>query len=88
MATGGNGSEAGDEGQIEQVEEDLVPESENNQQQERAGEVLIPRRSVMERLSPPTSMQLTGNLADNWKWFKQRFNIYLAASGAGVRMKN
>lgn len=28
-------------------------------------------------------MQLTGNLADNWKRFKQRFNIYLAASGAG-----
>jgi len=35
-------------------------------------------------LSPPTSIQLTGNLADNWKRFKQRFNIYLAASGAGV----
>jgi hypothetical protein len=28
-------------------------------------------------------MQLTGNLADNWKRFKQRFNIYLAASGSG-----
>lgn len=39
--------------------------------------------SVMDRLSPPTPMQLTGNLADNWKRFKQRFNIYLAASGAG-----
>lgn len=37
----------------------------------------------MDKLSPPTSMQLTGNLADNWKRFKQRFNIYLAASGAG-----
>lgn len=37
----------------------------------------------MDRLSPPTPMQLTGNLADNWKRFKQRFNIYLAASGAG-----
>lgn len=81
MATSGSGSETGDEGQIEQFEEDSVPESEDNQQQERAGEV--PRRAVMERLSPPTSMQLTGNLADNWKWFKQRFNIYLAASGAG-----
>lgn len=34
-------------------------------------------------LSPPTPTQLTGNLADNWKRFKQRFNIYLAASGAG-----
>jgi len=28
-------------------------------------------------------MQLVGNLAENWKRFKQRFNIYLAASGAG-----
>lgn len=39
--------------------------------------------SIMDRLSPPTPMQLTGNLADNWKRFKQTFNIYLAASGAG-----
>lgn len=38
---------------------------------------------VMDKLSPPSSMQMTGNLADIWKRFKQRFNIYLAASGAG-----
>ncbi|XP_038139714.1 uncharacterized protein LOC119782701 [Cyprinodon tularosa] len=38
----------------------------------------------MDKLSPPTAMQLTGNLADNWKRFKQRFNIYLTASGAGA----
>lgn len=75
MATSGSGSEAGDEGQIEQVEEDFVPKTEDNQQQERAGEVLVPRHTVMTRLSPPTSMQWTGNLADNWKRFKQRFNI-------------
>ncbi len=37
----------------------------------------------MEKLNPPSPMQLVGNLADNWKRFKQRFNIYLAASGAG-----
>ncbi|XP_019746382.1 uncharacterized protein LOC109528343 [Hippocampus comes] len=37
----------------------------------------------MDKLSPPTSMQLTGSLADNWKRFKQRFTIYIAASGAG-----
>lgn len=38
---------------------------------------------VKDKLSPASSMHLTGNLADNWKRFKQRFNIYLAASGAG-----
>ncbi len=38
---------------------------------------------VMEKLNPPSPMQLVGNLADNWKRFKQRFNIYFAASGAG-----
>lgn len=37
----------------------------------------------MEKVSPPSQMQSTGNLADNWKRFKQRFNIYLAASGVG-----
>lgn len=35
------------------------------------------------KLSPPSPMQFSGNLADNWKCFKQRFEIYLAASGAG-----
>ncbi len=35
--------------------------------------------TVMEKLNPPSPMQLVGNLADNWKRFKQRFNIYLAA---------
>ncbi len=70
MATSGSGIEAGDEGQIEQVEEDLVPELEDNQQQEKTVEVPVPRRTVMDKLSPPTSMQLTGNLADNWKRFK------------------
>nr|XP_054602637.1 uncharacterized protein K02A2.6-like [Nothobranchius furzeri] len=37
----------------------------------------------MDKLSPPSSMQVIGNLAENWKRFKQRFNIYLTASGAG-----
>ena len=34
-------------------------------------------------LTPPSSMRFDGNLAKNWKRFKQRFNIYLNASGAG-----
>jgi hypothetical protein len=39
----------------------------------------------MDKLSPPTPMPLTGNLTDNWKRFKQRFNIYMAASGCGAK---
>lgn len=37
----------------------------------------------MEKLNPASPMQLVSNLAENWKRFKQRFNIYFAASGAG-----
>ena len=39
----------------------------------------------MDKLSPPTPMPLTGNLTDNWRRFKQRFNIYMAASGCGAK---
>ena len=35
----------------------------------------------MDRLNPPESLQLQGNVADNWKRFKQAFLIYQAASG-------
>lgn len=34
-------------------------------------------------LTPPSSMRFDGNLAETWKRFKQRFNIYLDASRAG-----
>ncbi|XP_057709985.1 uncharacterized protein K02A2.6-like [Corythoichthys intestinalis] len=36
----------------------------------------------MEALHPPAALQLTGNVAENWKRFKQRFELYLAAIGA------
>lgn len=36
----------------------------------------------MEALRPPAALQLTGNVAENWKRFKQRFELYLAAIGA------
>jgi transposase InsO family protein len=32
-------------------------------------------------LKPPTELKLTGNLSENWRRFKQQFEIYLAASG-------
>ena len=53
--------------------------------QETSRERIPERNTIMDKLSPPTPMQFTGNLAYNWKRFKQRFEIYLAASGIGGR---
>lgn len=36
----------------------------------------------MEGLHPPPILQLTGNVAENWRKFRQRFDLYLAAIGA------
>lgn len=66
-----------------QVDVEIVPE---NNQLDVIQAVDVPVLGpvvVMDKLNPPSCMQLTGNLADNWKRFKQRLNIYLAASGAG-----
>ena len=42
--------------------------------------------SQMEMLqTPPPSMLLSGNVVENWKKFKQRFEIYRIASGTGDR---
>ena len=35
----------------------------------------------MERLQPPSALCLTGNLSENWRRFKQQFQIYLTATG-------
>uniref|UniRef100_A0A8C1X2E4 Gypsy retrotransposon integrase-like protein 1 n=1 Tax=Cyprinus carpio TaxID=7962 RepID=A0A8C1X2E4_CYPCA len=34
----------------------------------------------MEMLRPPPPLSLTGNLAENWRKWEQRFNLYLTAS--------
>ena len=34
----------------------------------------------MDKLEPPKSLILTGNLAENWRRFKQQFEIYQIAS--------
>lgn len=83
MAASNSGSDAGDGEQTERVEEDIIPESEDDQPQERAVNVQVPQCSAMDKLSPLTCMQLTWNLAENWERFKQRFNIHLAACGTG-----
>lgn len=36
----------------------------------------------MDGLTPPTGFRFDGNVAENWRLFKQRFNLYLMASGA------
>jgi len=33
----------------------------------------------MEGLQPPPKLQLSGNVAENWRLFKQRFLLYLSA---------
>ena len=35
----------------------------------------------MHKLQPPSALALTGNLAENWRRFKQQFEIYEIASG-------
>ena len=35
----------------------------------------------MENLQPPSALVLTGNVAENWRRFKQQFEIYEIASG-------
>ncbi|KAL5021208.1 hypothetical protein ScPMuIL_000363 [Solemya velum] len=39
----------------------------------------------MDKLSPPPQLNLTGNLAENWRRFKQQYEIYEAASGTDQR---
>ncbi|KAM4771141.1 LOW QUALITY PROTEIN: uncharacterized protein WCC33_002970 [Rhinophrynus dorsalis] len=41
----------------------------------------------MEGLQPPPKLQLTGNVAENWRRFKQRFELYPSAIDADRKMK-
>ena len=45
----------------------------------------------MEKISPPPSLQLAGDIAGNWRKWKQRFQLYLQAIGkedSSSKMKN
>ena len=70
-----SGEDLGAHGEVE-------PETTRSQVQQNSS-VERTERVMDVKLSPPSPMQFSGNLADNWKRFKQRFEIYLAASGAG-----
>ena len=41
----------------------------------------------MDRLHPPQPLELHGNIAANWKRFKQSFQIYKIASGLDTKSK-
>lgn len=81
MATNSNASKDGNKGQIKQVAEDLVPKSEDNQQQERAVKDPVPWHADIDKQSLPTSKRIvilliTGSVLS-------RFSIYVAASELG-----
>ena len=45
----------------------------------------------MEKIPPPSAMQLSGDIAGNWRRWKQRFQLYLQAIGKAdeaSKMKN
>lgn len=39
----------------------------------------------MDKIKPPTELKLTGNVEDQWRRFKQRFTLYLQATGEQAR---
>ncbi len=39
----------------------------------------------MEQLQPPSELKLTGNVDENWRRFRQRFELYILAIGADTK---
>lgn len=39
----------------------------------------------MEQFKPPTPLLLTGNLAENWRRWEQRYLLYMTATGANTK---
>lgn len=39
----------------------------------------------MEQFKPPSQLILTGNIAENWRRWEQRFRLYMTASGASEK---
>ena len=42
----------------------------------------------MDRLHPPQALDLNGNVRENWKRFKQSFQIFSIASGLASKSKD
>ncbi len=39
----------------------------------------------MGQFKPPSSLVQTGNLAENWRRWEQRFRLYMTAKGASAK---
>jgi hypothetical protein len=39
----------------------------------------------MDRLPPPPGLNLSGNLAENWRRFEQQYDVYAVASGVASK---
>ena len=44
--------------------------------------------AVYSQIPPPAQMNMKGNLADNWKFFKKSWNNYKVATGLDKKEKN
>ena len=42
----------------------------------------------MDKIDLPKGLSLQGNLADNYKWFVQRFDLYMLATGKNSKPDN
>lgn len=69
--------------ELGKIKSEVVPESPLLLLHISSTERTAQRPTVMEKLSPPSPVQFSGNLADNWESFRQRFKMYLADSRAG-----
>ena len=41
--------------------------------------------SMAEFIAQPEALNLTGNVAENWRHFKQEFELYLVAAGLDTK---
>ena len=40
---------------------------------------------MAESIAQPNALNLTGNVAENWRYFKQEFELYLVAAGLDTK---
>ena len=48
---------------------------------------IIPSVAVYSQIPPPSQMNMKGNLADNWKYFKKSWKNYVFATGLDKKDK-
>ena len=40
---------------------------------------------IMDKIQPPSTLSFAGNVAENWRRWKERFELYLTASGINAK---